>query len=85
MFKPKVYIVGIGYSAPFLQKIESDIELIDLKNIRKLISYKDYLLPSTSILNSIISLILTYFTGPVGLVFYWFIRIFFAKKISFND
>ena len=31
------------------------------------------------------SLILTYFTGPVGLVFYWFIRILFAKKISFND
>ena len=31
------------------------------------------------------SLILTYFTGPVGLFFYWFIRIFFAKKISFND
>ena len=31
------------------------------------------------------SLILTYFTGPVGLVLYWFTRIFFAKKISFND
>ena len=31
------------------------------------------------------SLILTYFTGPVGLMFYWIIRIFFAKKISFND
>ena len=31
------------------------------------------------------SLILTYLTGPVGLVFYWFIRIFFAKKITFND
>ena len=31
------------------------------------------------------SLILTYFSGPVGLVVYWFIRIFFAKKISFND
>ena len=31
------------------------------------------------------SLILTYFTGPVGLVAYWFIRILFAKKISFND
>ena len=30
-------------------------------------------------------LILTYFTGPVGLVIYWFLRIFFAKKISFND
>ena len=33
----------------------------------------------------ILSLILTYFTGPIGLVVYWFIRIFFAKKISFND
>ena len=33
----------------------------------------------------VISLILTYFTGPVGLLIYWFIRIFFAKKISFND
>ena len=32
-----------------------------------------------------ISLILTYFTGPIGLVIYWFFRIFFAKKISFND
>ena len=31
------------------------------------------------------SLILTYFSGPIGLVFYWFMRIFFAKKISFND
>ena len=34
---------------------------------------------------SIPCLILTYFTGPVGLVIYWFFRIFFAKKISFND
>ena len=33
----------------------------------------------------ILSLILTYFTGPLGLLFYWFIRIFFAKKIGFND
>ena len=31
------------------------------------------------------SLVLTYFTGPVGLVVYWCFRIFFAKKISFND
>ena len=31
------------------------------------------------------SLIITYFSGPVGLVFYWLLRIFFAKKISFND
>jgi len=33
----------------------------------------------------ILSLVLTYFTGPIGLVIYWFIRIFFAKKINFND
>ena len=33
----------------------------------------------------IISLISTYFTGPVGLFIYWFIRIFFSKKINFND
>tara|TARA_B100000965_G_C18991620_1_gene498491 strand:- start:49 stop:471 length:423 start_codon:yes stop_codon:yes gene_type:complete len=33
----------------------------------------------------IISLVLTYFTGPVGLLIYWFFRIFFAKKINFND
>tara|TARA_B100001121_G_scaffold292720_1_gene294606 strand:+ start:410 stop:880 length:471 start_codon:yes stop_codon:yes gene_type:complete len=34
---------------------------------------------------SIPSLILTYFTGPIGIVFYWFFRIFFAKKITLND
>ena len=34
---------------------------------------------------AILSLIITYLTGPVGLFFYWFIRIFFSKKISFND
>ena len=34
---------------------------------------------------TISSLVLTYFTGPIGLVFYWFIRILFAKKIGFND
>ena len=33
----------------------------------------------------IISLILTYFTGPVGLIFYWFIRIFYSKKINYYD
>jgi|TARA_B110000438_G_C15806040_1_gene647371 hypothetical protein len=34
---------------------------------------------------TIISLILTYFSGPVGIVFYWLIRVFFSKKINFND
>ena len=31
------------------------------------------------------SLVLTYFAGPIGLVFYWFFRIFFSRKIGFND
>ena len=33
----------------------------------------------------ILSLIITYFSGPIGLIIYWFFRIFYAKKISFND
>ena len=32
-----------------------------------------------------ISLIITYFTGPLGIFVYWLIRIFFAKKISLNE
>tara|TARA_B100000700_G_C14247777_1_gene491189 strand:- start:36 stop:506 length:471 start_codon:yes stop_codon:yes gene_type:complete len=32
-----------------------------------------------------LSLIITYFTGPLGIFLYWFIRIFFAKKISLNE
>ena len=32
-----------------------------------------------------ISLISIYFTGPLGLVLYWFIRIFCSKKISLHD
>ena len=43
---------------------------------------KKYLIPK---IVTIPSLILTYFTGPIGLFFYWLIRILFAKKISFND
>ena len=30
-------------------------------------------------------LILVYFAGPVGIVLYWLIRIFYARKISFHD
>ena len=33
----------------------------------------------------ILALIVTYFTGPMGLIIYWVIRIFFAKKFSFNE
>ena len=43
---------------------------------------KRYFIPK---IITIPSLILTYFTGPIGVVVYWFFRIFFAKKISFND
>ena len=43
---------------------------------------KKYFIPKIVLIPS---LILTYFSGPIGLVLYWFIRIFFAKKISFND
>ena len=41
-----------------------------------------YLVPKIFVIPS---LIFTYFTGPIGLAIYWFFRIFFAKKISFND
>ena len=43
---------------------------------------KRYFIPKAI---TIPSLILTYFTGPIGLVIYWFLRIFFAKKVSFDD
>ena len=43
---------------------------------------KKYFMPKIIVIPS---LVLTYFSGPIGLVVYWFFRIFFAKKISFND
>ena len=33
----------------------------------------------------IISLITTYFTGPIGLLIYWLFRIFYSKKINYYD
>ena len=32
-----------------------------------------------------IPLIITYFTGPIGVFIYWLIRIFYAKRISLYD
>ena len=32
-----------------------------------------------------ITLILVYFVGPIGLILYWMIRIFYAKKLGFHD
>ena len=34
---------------------------------------------------SLIPLIVTYFSGPVGLVIYWILRIFYAKKIIIHE
>ena len=34
---------------------------------------------------NVLPLVVTYFVGPVGIVLYWIIRIFFAKKISLFD
>ena len=32
-----------------------------------------------------IPLILVYFTGPSGIVLYWLIRVFYAKRLTFHD
>ena len=32
-----------------------------------------------------IPLLLIYFSGPLGLVIYWMLRIFYAKKLGFHD
>ena len=34
---------------------------------------------------NILPLVVTYFVGPAGIVLYWIIRIFFAKKINLFD
>ena len=32
-----------------------------------------------------VPLILVYFTGPLGLVLYWIIRVFYARRLGFHD
>ena len=32
-----------------------------------------------------VPLTLIYFTGPVGLILYWLIRVFFSKRLNFHD
>ena len=41
-----------------------------------------YLVPK---IFSIPCIVTAYFAGPVGILLYWFVRIFYAKKISFNE
>ena len=33
----------------------------------------------------IFPLVLIYFSGPIGLVLYWIVRVFYAKKLGFHD
>ena len=30
-------------------------------------------------------LIITYLTGPIGILFYWIIKIFYSKKLKLHD
>ena len=41
-----------------------------------------YIMPRSLVF---VPLILVYFTGPLGLVLYWIIRVFYAKKLGFHD
>lgn len=36
-------------------------------------------------LMAFVPLILIYFIGPIGLVWYWLVRVFYAKKLGFHD
>ena len=33
----------------------------------------------------LVPLVLIYFSGPIGLVLYWIVRVFYAKKLGFHD
>ena len=46
---------------------------------------RDYIRINMPKLLAFIPIVLTFFAGPVGLVVYWFIRIFFSKKIDLYD
>ena len=46
---------------------------------------RDYLRINMPKFLAFVPIILTYFVGPVGLFVYWFIRIFFSKKIDLYD
>ena len=54
----KYKYINIGHAAPYLQIIDPSIKLINLNNIKELIRFEEFILPSPSFLNNIISLIL---------------------------
>ena len=50
--------ISIGHSAPYLQKIDNSISLIDLKKPKELVYFNEVILPSPSLLNGMISFII---------------------------
>ena len=46
---------------------------------------RDYIKINMPRFLAFIPIVLTYFLGPIGLFVYWFIRIFFSKKIDLYD
>ena len=46
---------------------------------------RDYIKINMPKFLAFIPIVLTYFLGPIGLFVYWFIRIFFSKKIDLYD
>jgi len=46
---------------------------------------RDYLKINMPRFLAFFPILLTYFVGPLGIVLYWFIRIFFSKKIDLYD
>ena len=54
----KYKIVSIASAAPYLQKIDQSTQLIKLDNAIELLSYEEFILPSPSLLNYLISFIL---------------------------
>ena len=51
-------VIKIFNTAPYLQKVDSSISFINLKNIKEIISFQTFILPSPSLLNFLINLIL---------------------------
>ena len=46
---------------------------------------RDYMRINMPKFLAIIPIVITYFLGPLGIVIYWFLRIFFSKKIDLYD
>ena len=63
-----------GITAPAFNKYK----IKNMQNDCEMVSKKNKILVA-------IPLIITYLIGPIGLFFYWIIRIFFAKRINLYE